>query len=47
MPSQRIEIGEGVAVGGGAPLLFIAGPDVIEIEEHALSMASALAEIAR
>ena len=47
MPSQRIDIGEGVAVGGDAPLLLIAGPDVIESEAHALRMAGALREIAR
>jgi 2-dehydro-3-deoxyphosphooctonate aldolase (KDO 8-P synthase) len=47
MPSQRIDVAEGVAVGGGAPLLLIAGPDVIESEAHALKMARALAEIAR
>ena len=46
MPSSRIRIADGVEAGGGAPLLFIAGPDVIESEEHALSMARALREIA-
>ncbi len=33
-------------VGGGAPLFLIAGPCVIESEEHAMTMASHLAEIA-
>jgi len=42
MPTPRIEIADGVAVGGTAPLLFIAGPDVIESEVHALTMARAL-----
>lgn len=47
MSSPRIRIAEGVEVGGGAPLLLVAGPDVIESEAHALKMARALAEIAR
>jgi 2-dehydro-3-deoxyphosphooctonate aldolase (KDO 8-P synthase) len=46
MPAPRIEIAPGVAAGGGAPLLLIAGPDVIESEDHALRMGTALAEIA-
>jgi len=46
MPTRRVEIGEGVAVGGGGPLLLIAGPDMIESEAHALKMARALVEIA-
>jgi 2-dehydro-3-deoxyphosphooctonate aldolase (KDO 8-P synthase) len=47
MPSPLTEIADGLAAGGGAPLLFIAGPDLIESEAHALRMATALAEIAR
>jgi len=47
MPLRRVEIGSGVAVGGGCPLAIIAGPDTIESEGHALKMASALAGIAR
>ncbi len=47
MPSQRIHIADGVAAGGDAPLLLIAGPDLIESETHALKMARALDEIAR
>ncbi len=47
MPSSRIRIAEGVEVGGGAPLLLIAGPDVLESVEHALRLARALAAIAR
>ncbi len=45
--TRRVEIRPGVAVGGGAPLLFIGGPCVIESEEHALGMAQALASICR
>jgi 2-dehydro-3-deoxyphosphooctonate aldolase (KDO 8-P synthase) len=37
----------GLTVGGGAPLLLIAGPCVIEGESHALGLALALREIAR
>jgi 2-dehydro-3-deoxyphosphooctonate aldolase (KDO 8-P synthase) len=47
MPTSRIEIANGIAVGGDAPLLLIAGPDLIESESHALTMARALADIAR
>lgn len=36
-----------VHVGAGAPLFFIAGPCVIESEEHALGIAERLAETAR
>ena len=46
MPSSRIDLADGIAVGGGAPLLLIAGPDVIEGEDHALRMARSLKEIA-
>jgi len=41
-----VELAPGVTVGGGAPLLLIAGPDLIESEAHALRMAEALAAIA-
>jgi 2-dehydro-3-deoxyphosphooctonate aldolase (KDO 8-P synthase) len=37
----------GLTVGGGAPLLLIAGPCVIESESHALGLALALRDIAR
>jgi 2-dehydro-3-deoxyphosphooctonate aldolase (KDO 8-P synthase) len=47
MRSSRICIAEGVEVGGGGPLLLVAGPDLIEGEDHALRMARALREIAR
>jgi 2-dehydro-3-deoxyphosphooctonate aldolase (KDO 8-P synthase) len=45
--SSPIRIADGIEVGGNAPLLIIAGPDVVESEDHALRMARALAEIAR
>ena len=48
MPSPSIRIADGVGAGGdGAPLLLIAGPDVVESEEHCLRMARALADVAR
>jgi len=47
MSTPRIEIADGLAVGGGEPLLLIAGPDMIESEAHALKMARALADLAR
>jgi 2-dehydro-3-deoxyphosphooctonate aldolase (KDO 8-P synthase) len=37
----------GLTVGGGAPLLLIAGPCVIETESHALRLALALRDIAQ
>jgi 2-dehydro-3-deoxyphosphooctonate aldolase (KDO 8-P synthase) len=40
-------VGGGVVIGGGAPLALIAGPCVIESEEHALRMARSIAAIAR
>jgi len=46
MPSSPIRIAENLEAGGLSPLLFIAGPDVIESEDHALHMARALKEIA-
>lgn len=42
---QPIDIG-GLAIGGGRPLLLIAGPCVIESEAHALETALAVREIA-
>jgi 2-dehydro-3-deoxyphosphooctonate aldolase (KDO 8-P synthase) len=45
--TRKVEITGDLAIGGGSPLAFIAGPCVIESEEHALRMARALAEIAR
>jgi 2-dehydro-3-deoxyphosphooctonate aldolase (KDO 8-P synthase) len=46
-PARRVDVGRGVSIGGGAPLAFIAGPCVIESEEHALAMARSLAAICR
>ncbi len=40
--ARRVEITGDLAIGGGAPLAFIAGPCVIESERHALLMARAL-----
>ncbi|OLE67585.1 MAG: 3-deoxy-8-phosphooctulonate synthase, partial [Acidobacteria bacterium 13_1_20CM_2_68_7] len=40
-----MEIARDLAIGGGAPLVFIAGPCVIESEQHALTMARALSQI--
>ena len=37
----------GLTIGGGAPLLLIAGPCVIESESHAVGLALALRDIAR
>jgi 2-dehydro-3-deoxyphosphooctonate aldolase (KDO 8-P synthase) len=37
----------GLTMGGGAPLLLIAGPCVIESERHALDLAVAIRDIAR
>ncbi|HEX2446191.1 MAG TPA: 3-deoxy-8-phosphooctulonate synthase [Vicinamibacterales bacterium] len=42
---QAVQIGE-LRLGGGAPLLLIAGPCVIESDGHALELASAIARIA-
>jgi 2-dehydro-3-deoxyphosphooctonate aldolase (KDO 8-P synthase) len=43
---QPIQFG-GLALGGGAPLLLIAGPCVIESETHAVDTALAVRDIAR
>ena len=43
---QPIQFG-GVTVGGGAPLLLIAGPCVIESESHAIDTALAVRDIAQ
>lgn len=45
--TRRVVVATGVEIGGGAPLAFLAGPCVIESEEHVLVMARALAAIAR
>jgi 2-dehydro-3-deoxyphosphooctonate aldolase (KDO 8-P synthase) len=46
MPSRTIRIAEGLEAGGSAPLLLIAGPDVVESGEHALRIAVELGRIA-
>lgn len=46
MPEVRRISAGAVALGGGSPLLLIAGPCVIESEPHALMLAEALAKIA-
>ena len=43
---QPIQFG-GLMIGGGAPLLLIAGPCVIESESHAIETALAVRDIAR
>jgi len=45
--TRHVEITRDLAVGGGAPLVLIAGPCVIESETHALRMARALSALAR
>jgi 2-dehydro-3-deoxyphosphooctonate aldolase (KDO 8-P synthase) len=45
--TRRVEITRDLALGGGAPLAFIAGPCVIESEAHALRMARSLSALAR
>jgi len=47
MPEVRRVSAGAVALGGGLPLVLIAGPCVIESEAHALMLAEALADIAR
>ncbi|MEX0880004.1 MAG: 3-deoxy-8-phosphooctulonate synthase [Thermoanaerobaculia bacterium] len=42
---RRVEIAPGYAAGPGEPLLFFAGPCVIESREHALAMAGRLKRI--
>ncbi|MEN3337052.1 MAG: 2-dehydro-3-deoxyphosphooctonate aldolase synthase, partial [Acidobacteriota bacterium] len=43
---EAIKFG-GLTIGGGSPLVLIAGPCVIESESHALETAMAIREIAR
>ena len=44
--TQEVVIAAGVRVGGGAPLVLIAGPCAIESQQHALETAHALKEVA-
>ena len=46
MPSTRIDIARGYAIGGSAPPLFFAGPCVIESRKHALAMARKIRAVA-
>ena len=41
-----VELGD-IAIGGGRPLVLIAGPCVIESEQHATDLAGRLVEITR
>ena len=43
--TQEVVIAAGVRVGGGAPLVLIAGPCAIESQQHALETAYALKEV--
>jgi 2-dehydro-3-deoxyphosphooctonate aldolase (KDO 8-P synthase) len=45
MTTRAIQITSDIAFGGGHPPLFIAGPCVIESQEHALKMARTLAKM--
>jgi len=45
-PVEPVAIGP-VTIGGGRPLVLIAGPCVIESESHALELGAAIAEVAR
>jgi 2-dehydro-3-deoxyphosphooctonate aldolase (KDO 8-P synthase) len=45
-PVNPLTLGD-MAIGGGRPLVLIAGPCVIESEQHATELAEQLAEIAR
>lgn len=46
-PTRRVDVGRGVAFGGGLPPAFVAGPCVIESADHALRMAGILAALAK
>ena len=46
VPVNPVQIGS-LSVGGGHPLVFIAGPCVIESAQHAVDTASAIRDIAR
>ena len=43
--TQEVRVGETIRIGGGAPLVLIAGPCAIESRHHALEMAQALKEV--
>ena len=46
MPSIRIDIARGYAIGGSASPLFFAGPCVIESRQHSLAMARKIRAVA-
>ena len=46
-PVPQVPLAPGIAIGGGAPLLLVAGPCVIESEAHATGLAREIAAIAR
>jgi 2-dehydro-3-deoxyphosphooctonate aldolase (KDO 8-P synthase) len=46
-PARDVSVGRGVAFGASRPPVFIAGPCVIESEEHCLRMARAVADAAQ
>ncbi len=46
-PTRCVAVDARLAIGGGERLAFLAGPCVIESEEHAVRMARALLEITR
>lgn len=46
MKTRRVKVAEGVEIGGGGPLLLIAGPCVIESLKQCLTLARRLKEIA-
>jgi 2-dehydro-3-deoxyphosphooctonate aldolase (KDO 8-P synthase) len=47
MRTNKVEITPSLSLGGGEPLLLIAGPCVIESEDHAFSLAERLRNIAK
>ena len=46
MPTKRVNITDQITVGGDSPFLLIAGPCVIESEEHTLSLATSIKKVA-
>ncbi len=45
MQTQRVEITKNLSIGGGSPLVIIAGPCAIESQDFTLFMAKALSEV--
>ena len=46
MPTKRVNITDQITVGGDSPFMLIAGPCVIESEEHTLRLAASIKEVA-